>query len=117
VRGRWLKAITPTRTERGTSSTNRRAAARAASSRLGATSVEVIEPETSVTSRIDARSSGTARVACGFAAATISPASAIASSAIGTWRRQRGATGATLTSSAGLANAAALRPRRRASRT
>src|SRR4051795_6314430 len=69
--GVWLKAITPTFTRLGTLARNARAACFAATRRLGATSVAVIDPETSVASMIDARSIGTARVRWGRAAAAI----------------------------------------------
>src|SRR3954451_9055545 len=55
-----LKAITPTFPRAGTLSRNARAACLAAMSRFGCTSVAVIEPETSVASMIDARSTGVA---------------------------------------------------------
>ena len=112
-----LKASTPTFTRSGTSSTNRRAARFAATSRLGWMSVAVIEPDTSVASITAARSTGTATVRCGFAAATTSSASASAAAAIGAWRRQPGRRGTTDGCSAGAANAAAAARRRRCSST
>jgi hypothetical protein len=77
-----LNASIPTLTCLGTLSMKRLAARRAATSRLGRTSVASIEPETSVTSMIWACSTGTATVRCGLAAATtrIAPASRNASS-------------------------------------
>ena len=73
-----LNTTPPTLTRLGTLSRNASPATRAALSRDGATSVAVIEPDTSVTSMIEARSSGTATVISGLAAATTSTASAIA---------------------------------------
>ena len=70
MRGAWLKAMTPRRTPRGTPRVKVTAAARAAASREGRTSVACIEPETSVTSMIVAFSTGTAIVVRGRAAAT-----------------------------------------------
>ena len=112
-RGRWLKASTPTFTRAGTASTKRRAARLAATRRLGFTSVAVIEPDTSVASTIEARSTGTATVRWGRAAARMSTSSARHTASMGAWRRQRGCCGATDGWSAGVANAAAAtrRPR------
>src|SRR4051794_39655179 len=62
TRGTWLNAITPTFTCLGTWERKRKAARLAAVRRFGATSVAVIEPDTSVASMIDARSTGTATV-------------------------------------------------------
>ena len=73
----------------GTRSRKRLAAAFAAVSRSGATSVAFIEPDVSVTSITDAFSTGTATVASGRASAVISPASARHSSAGGIARRAR----------------------------
>ena len=58
TRGLLLSAMTPTLTFLGTPARKLFAARRAAMSRLGATSVACIEPETSVTSMIEARSMG-----------------------------------------------------------
>jgi hypothetical protein len=112
-----LKAITPTLTPAGVPCTNFSAARRAATSREGLTSVASMEPETSVASMIAARSTGTATVFCGLAAATISTASASANAAMGACRRQPGRRGATDFRSAGEANAVAARRRSRCART
>src|SRR5215218_151356 len=72
-----LSAITPTLTVLGTSATKRLPAARAAARRVGRTSVACIEPLTSVTSTIDARSTGTATVFCGRAAAAVALVGAV----------------------------------------
>src|SRR3954451_3331597 len=113
TRGTWLNAITPTFTCLGTWERKRKAARLAAVRRFGATYVAVIEPDTSVASMIEARSTGTATVRSGLAAATISAGIASPTAASGTWRRQRGRFGARLVCSTGLANeaAAALRLR------
>jgi hypothetical protein len=115
TRACWLNATTPTLIRPGTLLTKRRAARLAATSRLGSTSVAVIEPDTSVASTIDARSTGTATVRCGLAAARTRRASARASAAIGAWRRQRGLRGATDGWRRGAAKAAAAAWRRRCS--
>src|SRR3954447_5129168 len=117
TRGRPLKAMIPMLTPRGTPLMNCRAARRAATRRDGLTSVASIDPETSVASMIDARSTGTATVFCGLAAATISTASARAKAAMGACRRQPGRRGATDASNAGAANAVAARRRSRCART
>src|SRR4051812_33545047 len=117
TRGRPLKAITPTLTPAGTPWTKWRGARRAATRREGLTSVASIEPDTSVASMIAARSTGTATVFCGLAAATISTASASANASIGAWRRHPGRRGATEASSAGAAKAVAARRRSRWART
>jgi hypothetical protein len=85
-----LSAITPTLTVLGTLATKRLAAARAAARRVGRTSVACIEPLTSVTSMIDARSTGTAIVFSGRAAARMRIAIASRKASIVTWLRQRG---------------------------
>ena len=114
ARGRWLNAIAPTRMLRGTCSEEvlRRVAGRDEPD--GCTSVACIEPEMSVTSMIDARSSGTACVACGRASATTSAASASAYAAIGTCRRQPGRLRTTEGCTGASANASAARARPRA---
>src|SRR3954470_18284307 len=76
--GIWLNAMTPTFTCFGTVERNWKPARLAADRRFGWTSVAVIEPETSVARMIDARSTGTATVRCGRAAATIRAAIATA---------------------------------------
>ena len=114
TRGLLLNAMTPTLTVLGTLSTKR--LARGARRRPGGwarTSVACIEPLTSVTSMIDARSTGTATVFCGRAAARMRIASASRKASIGTWRRQRGRLGATDGGIAGAAKAAAARRRSR----
>ena len=111
--GRVLKAITPTLTCLGTRATKLRAARWAATRRLGATSLASIDPLTSVARRIEARSTGTATVVRGRAAATMRTPSAIAKISIGTCRRQPGRFGATEATRAGAANAAAARVRSR----
>ena len=58
--GREANATIPTRMPSGSWSMNDWAASRAASSRVGATSVAFIEPETSIASRTVASSRGTA---------------------------------------------------------
>ena len=73
-----LKATAPTLTRSGTFERNRPAADRAAAIRVGATSVERIDPESSVTSITVACSTPTASVAWGRARATMSAASASA---------------------------------------
>ena len=76
------------------------AALRVASRRVGATSSASIEPDRSTTSITEARSRGTAKVACGRASATASTAAASAMSAAGRWRRHAGAAPATLATTA-----------------
>src|SRR5438067_2124152 len=73
----WLNARTPIPIRAGTPRTNRWAASLAAASRLGLTSVAVIDPDTSVASITEACSTGTATVRCGLAAATTSLADAV----------------------------------------
>ena len=67
------------------------AACCALSSRVGATSVAIIEPDTSIARMIVASSRGTASTADGRASARTSAAIATTYSAGGTWRRQAGA--------------------------
>ena len=107
----------PTRTRSGTLSRNASPAARAATSRDGATSVACIEPEWSMASTIAARSAGTATLICGRASAAIRPAMASAASSSGAWRRQPGRRGTADAATAGAANAAAPRRRRRSPST
>ena len=102
-----LNAITPTFTLVGTSCTKRRAAAFAAASLVGLTSVAVIDPDTSVASMIDACSTGTATVRCGLATAMIRSAIAVSTATMGRCVRQPGRRGATDACTAGAANAAA----------
>ena len=99
----------------GTFSVSVLAAATAASSRFGWTSVAFIEPEMSVTITMLAARWGAATVRCGRASATISPHSAISSSSGGRCRRQPGRVGVSPGTSAGLAQAAESRLRRRCS--
>jgi hypothetical protein len=90
------------------------AAFSAAVSRLGCTSVEHIDPETSRASRIVVELAGTATVACGRAAPTPRAASPSTSRAAGTRRLQRVLPGsAARTSAAEVTRTAARRRRRR----
>jgi hypothetical protein len=91
-------ATRPTRSSSGTVSRKFSAAPRAASSRVGLTSVADIEREMSVTSTTEARSTGTCTVFSGRASEIASAASASASSANGRWRLQRGSGAATAAS-------------------
>ena len=93
VCGASENATSPICSSSGTRSRKRSAAALAAVSRVGATSVAFIEPDVSVTSITDAFSIGTATVVSGRASASVSPASARQSSAVGTIRRQTGVRG------------------------
>ena len=96
------KATAPTRTWEGSWLRKVRAARCAADRRSGSTSVADIEREWSVTSMIEARSTGTATVFSGLARASTRAASAARASAAGTWRRQAG-TAAAASLSAGTA--------------
>jgi hypothetical protein len=86
----------PTRKRSGSLSRNVEAADLAASRRVGATSVAVIEAELSIVSSTVASSRGTATTACGLAIATTSAASADTASSAGTWRRLPGDASTTL---------------------
>ena len=81
---RALNETSPTRYFSGTSATNSRTARRAATSRVGGTSFDRIESETSIASTIVASSRGTETVACGRATPTSIVESASRSSASGT---------------------------------
>ena len=81
--GRRANSIWPTSTVPGAPATKRLAARCAALSRDGFTSVAIIELLTSLASMIAARSTGTATVRCGRAAATISAVIAIVNASIG----------------------------------
>ena len=70
---------------------NERAALWAAARRVGSTSAASIEPDLSVTSITEARSTGTATVACGRANASASAPAAAAIRIAGARRRQAGA--------------------------
>ncbi len=85
----------PTRSSPGTFPRKFSAAWRAASRRVGLTSVADIERETSVTSTTDARSTATWTVRSGRASEIASAATASASSANGRCRLQRGSGAAT----------------------
>ena len=98
-------------------SANDLAAACAAASLLGATSVACIDSETSITRTTVARLRGTRASACGPANATVSRASATSSAAAGMCRYQPGRFGAILSSSSRLVNASVSRRRRRSSTT
>ncbi len=85
-------------------SANDFAAACAAASLLGATSVACIESDTSITRTTVARLRGTFASACGPASATVSSATAMSSAAAGRWRYQPGRFGAIRSSSSRLVN-------------
>ena len=80
---RVANETTPTRNFSGTSSRNVFAAMRAASRRVGSTSVAFIEREESIASTIVASSRGTLTVACGRATPTIMNTSATSSTSGG----------------------------------
>ena len=107
--------IRPSRNVGGTFSVSVLAAATAALSRSGWTSVAFIEPEMSVTITTLAARCGAATVRCGRASATISAVSASSSSSGGRWRRQPGRAVVRPGTSAGFAHAADSRCRRRCS--
>ena len=94
-------------------SANDFAAACAAASRVGATSVAFIDSDTSITSITVARLRGTFAIACGAASATVSTASAMISATAGTCRTQPGLRGATVSSSSRFVNRTTSRRRRR----
>ena len=99
------KATSPRLIPGVSSSVNSLPASFAASSRLGATSVDTIDSDTSITSITTARLRGMRTSCVGAASATASITSAITSRIAGTWRqRWRLATGATFASSSMLAN-------------
>src|SRR3954454_11654306 len=110
--------MTPTCTAPGTWPRNVRAALRAASRRVGCTSVACMEPEVSMMSITEARSTGTATVFCGRASAISSAPRAARNSSAGAQRRQAGtvATTAAAVAAAGK-RTAYLRLRRRRSAT
>ena len=80
----------PTRKRSGSWSRNDEAADFAASRRVGATSVAVIEAELSIVRTTVASSRGTATTAWGLAIATISAARAASANTAGMWRRRPG---------------------------
>ena len=86
----------PTRIPAGSCFTNEWAAALAASSRVGATSVAFMEPETSMARMTVESSRGTARTIVGRASPITRNAMATRYSAAGTWRRHEGRFGARL---------------------
>jgi hypothetical protein len=98
-------------------SANCLAAACAAASRVGATSVAFIDSDTSITSITVARLRGTFAMACGPASATVSTASAAISAIAGRCRHRPGRFGATDSSSSRLVNRTTSRRRRRSSHT
>ena len=101
----------------GTLARNALAAARAAPSRDGRTSVAAIDRETSIASTTVASSRLTVTVACGRATPTIIAASATRKIASGTCRRRPGRRSTTLGRSAGLPKRAPACARRRSPRT
>jgi len=108
------KATSPIRAPPGCALMNSAAAFSAAVSRLGCTSVEHIDPDTSSASRIVVELDGTATVACGRAAPSPSTASPSSSRAAGTRRRHRVRPGrAARTSAAEVTRTADRRRRRR----
>src|SRR4051794_14331481 len=76
------------------------AAFSAAASRVGSTSLAIIEPEWSVTSTIEALSIGLVTLTLGLARATDSGTIAARASSAGRWRRQAGTTGTAASSEA-----------------
>ena len=92
---------------------NSPAAFSAAVSRFGATSVEHIEPDTSMASRIDEASDGTSTVACGRAAPTPSTTRPAANSQSGIRRRHGDRPGSAARISVTLDIRSAVRRRRR----
>jgi hypothetical protein len=85
----------------------------AASSRVGGTSVAVIDAELSIVKTTVASSRGTATTVCGLAIATIRAASEASASAAGTWRRRPGEASTTLARRSRLVKRAAYLIRRR----
>ncbi len=96
-------------------SANDFAAACAAASRVGETSLAFIDSDTSITSMTVARLRGTFAIACGPASATVSTASAAIIAIAGTWRSRPGRFGATVSSNARFVNRTTSRRRRRSS--
>ena len=111
------KVTTPTLKVSGSPSTNVAAAARAASSRFGATSVASIERETSIATMTVARSWGTRMSISGRAVATARVTRARTKAAAGACRRHPGRSGATESSIGREAKRTAYRCRRRWART
>jgi hypothetical protein len=103
----------PTRKRSGSWSRNDDDADFAASSRVGGTSVAVIEAELSMVRRTVASSRGTATTACGLAMATMSAASAASANAAGMWRLRPGDASTTFASRSRLVKRAAYLIRRR----
>jgi hypothetical protein len=114
---RDAKETTPTRKVCGTFWRKASAAALAAPSRVGLTSVAFIDRDVSMASSTVASSRGTETVACGRATPTTIAASATRRIASGRCRRQPGERSTTPGSSAGLPKRAAYDRRRRSRRT
>ena len=108
---------TPTRNFSGTSSRNVFAATRAASRRVGSTSVAFIDRDTSSASTIVASSRGTLTVAWGRATPTIMNTSATSSVSGGRYRKRPGLRSTTFGSRSGLPNSACEATRRRSRST
>jgi len=98
-------------------SANDFAAACAAASRVGSTSVACMDSETSITSTTVARLRGTRASAVGPARATVSSINAVISAIAGRCRSRPGRRGAMRSSSSRLVNAMVSRRRRRSSTT
>ena len=98
VCGREANDTTPTRMPSGSWATKERAAALAASRRVGSTSVAFIEPDTSMASITVASSRGTATTIDGRARPRTRKATAVRYSTGGRWRRHEGRFGAMLAS-------------------
>ncbi len=98
------KATTPRFTPGLSPSMNALPAAWAACNRVGATSVEFIDSDTSIANITVARLRGTLCCAVGPANATVNPPKATKSSAVGTCRAHPCRFGATRSSNARLAN-------------
>ena len=107
------KATSPMRNAAGRLSTKPVAAALAAASRVGSTSVAVIERETSIVSITVASSRGTWSVIDGRARATTRNVIAPRYRAVGTCRRQPGVRGTRFVSRSTLVNRTTYRERRR----
>jgi hypothetical protein len=107
------KDTSPTRKRSGRRSRNDDAADFAASSRVGGTSVAVIDAELSIVRTTVALSRGTATTVCGLAIATMRAASAASASSAGRWRRRPGDASTTLASRSRFVKRAAYLIRRR----
>ena len=113
VTGSEAKATMPTRTFSGSWSMNDWADARAASSRVGETSVARMEPETSRVRMTVASSRGTGTIIVGRASPMSSAAMAARYRTGGRWRRHDGRFGAMFDSSARFVKRTAYLLRRR----